>query len=411
MNVHEPAISVVIPTYNQADYLATALNSVLAQTYRGYEIVIVDDGSTDETAHIVRNFVMARPRQISYVRQPNCGLAAARNAGIRAAKGHWVALLDSDDIWLPDFLETMLRLLHEHPQTDVFYCGVQFMDAHGIDLPQVSNQTVPSHHMYAALLRANFLIPSTIFLRKMAVVGAGYFDPAFRRLQDWELWWRMLQLGYGFVGTEEILVRYRVHDNSLSADAAGGQRAMLDMVEKHFGKEEERTPDWPWDKTRAYGGAFRYHALNALQRQRDWVSCASYLRKALQFDPALALDISLFYELALGTQPLGYRGSIHFLDMEENASEIEQLLYRLFRDPCPAAVKLLHAQVHSTAYSALGMAAYHTEQYALSRRYLPDAIRIQPELVRNRKLTGMWLKSLLGPARLNWLRYLRNGYR
>ncbi|MCB0088918.1 MAG: glycosyltransferase family 2 protein, partial [Caldilineaceae bacterium] len=97
MNVHEPAISVVIPTYNQADYLATALNSVLAQTYRGYEIVIVDDGSTDETAHIVRNFVMARPRQISYVRQPNCGLAAARNAGIRAAKGHWVALLDSDD--------------------------------------------------------------------------------------------------------------------------------------------------------------------------------------------------------------------------------------------------------------------------------------------------------------------------
>ena len=411
MNVHEPAISVVIPTYNQADYLATALNSVLAQTYRGYEIVIVDDGSTDETAHIVRNFVMARPRQISYVRQPNCGLAAARNAGIRAAKGHWVALLDSDDIWLPDFLETMLRLLHEHPQTDVFYCGVQFMDAHGIDLPQVSNQTVPSHHMYAALLRANFLIPSTIFLRKMAVVGAGYFDPAFRRLQDWELWWRMLQLGYGFVGTEEILVRYRVHDNSLSADAAGGQRAMLDMVEKHFGKEEERTPDWPWDKTRAYGGAFRYHALNALQRQRDWVSCASYLRKALQFDPALALDISLFYELALGPQPLGYRGSIHFLDMEENAAEIEQLLYRLFRDPCPAAVKLLHAQVHSTAYSALGMAAYHTEQYALSRRYLPDAIRIQPELVRNRKLTGMWLKSLLGPARLNWLRYLRNGYR
>ncbi|MEZ4714382.1 MAG: glycosyltransferase family A protein [Caldilineaceae bacterium] len=411
MNALEPTISVIIPTYNQADYLAAALHSVLAQTYRDYEIVIVDDGSTDETPHVVRSFVAVRPRQISYMRQANRGLAVARNAGIRAAKGHWVALLDSDDIWLPDFLETMLQILQDGPETDVGYCGVQFMDAHGVDLPQVSHQTVPPHHLYAALLRANFLIPSTIVLRRMAVLGAGYFDPAFRRLQDWELWWRMLQLGYNFVGTEEILVRYRVHDASLSADALGGQRAMLDMVEKHFGHAEERAPDWPWDKVRAYGGAFRYHALNALQRQHDWVACASYLRKAFQFDPSLAHDLSLFYELALGAQPLGYRGSMHYLDLEENAAEIEQLLYRLFREPCPAAVKLLHAQVHSTAYFALGTVAYHTEQYALSRRFLPDAIRIQPELMRNRMLTGMWLKSLIGPSGLNWLRQLRGSYR
>lgn len=410
MNVHKPSVSVIIPAYNQAAYLGDTLQGVLAQTYRDYEVIIVDDGSTDKTQRIARDFVKARPNNSTYIYQPNMGLAVARNTGIRAANADLVALLDSDDIWLPDYLETMMLLYRQNSGVDVCYCGVQYMDTYGIDLPQISNQTLPPTQLYAALLRANFLIPSTILLRKMAVVGTGYFDGAFRRLQDWELWLRMLRLGYRFVGTDEILVRYRVHRESLSVDPVGGQRAMLDMVEKQYGTAEERTADWPWDKIRAYGGAFRYHALNALQRQQDWVSCASYLRKALQFDPSLTHDVGLFYELALGAQPAGYRGSLHYLDLEQNANEIEQLLYRLFREPCPSALTTLRAQTYSTAYFALGMVAYHTEQYALVRRFLPGAVKMQPDLAYNGQLMGMWIKSLIGTSRLNWLRQLRSSY-
>src|SRR5690606_3248420 len=117
--------------------------------------------------------------------------------------------------------------------------GWRYMDAKGQNLLQApSSHVVSPETMYRTLLKANFLIPSTIIMRRLVVLAAGLFDPDFRRLQDWELWVRLLRQGYRFIGTSACLVRYRIHDSSLSTDPAGGQRAALALVEKHFGPDD-----------------------------------------------------------------------------------------------------------------------------------------------------------------------------
>ena len=192
MNVESPKVSVVIPACNQAGYLTESIQSVLSQTYNDYEIIVVDDGSTDDTRAVVERMGGG----IRYVWQENQGLAGARNTGIRAARGEYVALLDSDDAWLPSFLASMMSLAKANPDAAVLYCGVIYMDQWGCYLPQSGRMRIlPTHELYETLLRYNFLIPSTIVMNRSVVASAGFFDVAFRRLQDWELWIRLLKQG------------------------------------------------------------------------------------------------------------------------------------------------------------------------------------------------------------------------
>ncbi len=401
-----PRVSVIIPAYNQAQYLGEAIQSVLHQRYSDYEIIVVDDGSTDNTREVAARFA----RQIRYIWQENKGLAGARNTGIRAARGELIGLLDSDDQWLPAFLAEMTTLADQRPEAAVYYCGAQCMDENGRLLPQsVGLAATPldgPDALYQTLLRANFIIPSTTVLRRSAVTSAGLFDQKLRSCEDWDLWLRILPARQ-FASLPALLARYRVHGSSLSADPAGMQQAKSAVVQKHFGPDDRQPDEWSADKRRAYAGLYRYYALIFIQRQNDWPAATRYLRRALQIDATLSADLSLFYELALGAQPVGYRGAPARVDLAANAGHINRLLAGIFAPPAGEQLALLRRPTWGTAYYALGLAAYNTGDVSLSRRFFLRALRFRPGLWRHKLLVGNLVKSLAGSAALNNLRRLR----
>jgi hypothetical protein len=288
----------------------------------------------------------------------------------------------------------MIALATQEPEAAVFYCGVTYIDNNGRSLPQAgSNRVVPPEEMQHVMLRANFLVPSTIMMRRDAVMAVGLFDTAFRRLQDWELWVRLLQQGYRFIGNSEKLVRYRVHDNSLSTDPTGGQRAAMALAVKSFGPDDGQWSTWSEEKRRMYGGVYRYHALTAsLIRAADWQSCARHLRRALQVDPSLAEDLDLFYELALGTQPMGQRGAAHQPDLAQNAGKIDALLDQIFID-APPALAALEQRVRGTTLFAMGLVAYNAADYSRSQALLMRALWQRLPYGIDRRVMQTWFKA------------------
>jgi glycosyltransferase involved in cell wall biosynthesis len=333
--------------------------------------------------------------QVRYIRQENQGLAGARNTAIRAANADLMALLDADDKWHPAFLGKMVSLAAQYPSATVLYCSAQAMDEDGRELPQVfGGPPISPETMHQTLLRANFLIPSTTLLRRSVIVEVGLFDQNLRGCEDWDLWLRILPK-HTFVGTPDRLVRYRLHGKSLSASRDGMQQAVRAVVKKHFGPDDGQRQAWSGEKRRIYGGMYGYHLLTSVQGQSNWQVAARYLRRAIEADPTLVTDLDLFYELALGAQPAGYRGSSYKLDLPRNATRIRSMLKEVFTSSRPRETSL-RRKTYGTAGAALGLVAYNTGQQSLSRSFLMSALCYRPELVRDRLIVGDLIKSCVG---------------
>jgi len=388
-------VSVIIPNYNNAHYLGIAIQSVLRQTYTDYEIIVVDDGSKDASRELVAKF----GESVIYVYQENQGLAGARNTGIQMAKGELICLLDADDEWHPEYLQQMIALSNKNPDALVFYCMAQCMDADGHDLPQfVGGPPVDSKILYQALLRANFIIPSTVMFRRKPIIEAGCFDADLRSCEDWDLWLRILPTGK-IVGAFDRLVRYRVHGGSLSTNIEGMHNAAKKVIEKHFGTDEGDPVFWEYEKRRAYGGLYRYQVITFVQRQNNWAAAASSLQKSLLIDPTLSFDLDLFYELGLGSQQVGHRGVSDVQNQELNALYLEKCVFGL-----PKVMGLLRHKTIGTAEYALGLIAYGFGQRSISRRFFAKAIFHRPELLLDTRLLGNHFKSYINRDAVNGLK-------
>jgi glycosyltransferase involved in cell wall biosynthesis len=400
MKNSNPRVSVVIPAYNQAEYLGDAIQSVLSQTYQDFEIIVIDDGSTDKTPLVANEF----SENVCYIRQENKGLAGARNTGIQNAKGTYIALIDSDDIWLPIFLQKMMALVADVPDAIVYYCSARYIDAKGNELPQiVASKFVPDETMYETLVKANFIIPSTVVMLRSAVLAAGLFDDSFRACEDWDLWLRLAPTCH-FTSIRDCLVNYRLHGSSLSADPSKMQQAVKAVIEKHFGPDDEDMGKWPNMKRMAYGGVYRYHAWTSVLKQKNWDDCAQYTKKALRVDPTISKDLGFFFDLAMGAQPLGHRGTSKLLDLQSNAIHLKQMLSEVFDKATPSAENRVKSDTYGTTYFGLGLVAYNTGQYSLCRNYLFRALRYRPDLWQDTRVLGNILKSFLGRPILGWLR-------
>ncbi len=385
-----PGISVVIPNYNHTRYLSAAIESALHQTCPPLEVIVVDDGSTDECRAAVAEF----GARVRYVYQENQGLAGARNTGLRLARGELVGLLDADDQWMPTFAASMLALASQDPEATVYYCAACAVDEGGAPLPQVFGRPVGEPaQLYETLLRANFLIPSTIVMRREPVLSAGMFDTTLTPsgCEDWDLWLRLLP-GHRFIGRDEPLVLYRQHGGSLSANVSSMQRAARAVIEKNFGLDDDRCEAWSHDKRRAFGGLYRYTLVTAIQRGGDWPSATTSLTRALQVDPSLATDLSLFYDLALGSQPPGYRDAGPGVPFATNAQHVAALMQQALAptaiDPSTAAA------ARATATHALGLVAYNTGHHAQAIHHLTQALRLRPSLWTDSVVVGDLVKSI-----------------
>jgi len=236
-----PAVSVIIPAYKAAKYIAGALDSVLAQTFTDYEVIVINDGSPD-TAELEAALEPYRAR-ITYLRQENRGVSGARNAGVRAARAEFIALLDSDDRWEPEFLASQIALLRGDPGLALVYAdGIIFggtPDA-GRRLMDVS----PSEDVVtfeSLVTRKSTVHSCTTVARRAAMIGAGLFDEAISVVEDTDLWLRMVKNGGSISYQRRLLGRYCRRPGSLSADVSKMIESYISVLEK-IGQHPAVTP-------------------------------------------------------------------------------------------------------------------------------------------------------------------------
>lgn len=238
-----PLISVVIPTYNRADLLPRALRSVLDQTFRDFELIIVDDGSTDNTKEIVDGF-RSSFENIIYVSQPNSGQCAyPKNHGIELSKGRFVAFLDSDDEWMPKKLEMQLRVLQKEPDLGFVGCNITVFD-------NATGETLRTHELdryvrndfVEEMLRLNVLTPSAVMVRREVLKDVGVFDTELNVADDLDMWLRISdKYRFGFV--PEYLLRYCIHGGSMLGNLRVKEEAL--ETERIFLKHRTRLLRYP----------------------------------------------------------------------------------------------------------------------------------------------------------------------
>ncbi len=205
-----PLVSAVIPAYNAAGHLPAAIESVLTQTYAPVEVLVVDDGSSDDTPTVVSSF----GERVRYVRQANQGVSVARNRGIAEAHGEFVALLDADDEWLPRKLESQIRRMIETSATACF-TDVLLVDERS-SRDRISRCRLESDLVLGLLLYSCIVgPPSGLVARRGVFLEVGGFDPRFSQCADWDMWIRLAEKGRIEV-VPEPLVRYRMHSTNMS---------------------------------------------------------------------------------------------------------------------------------------------------------------------------------------------------
>jgi teichuronic acid biosynthesis glycosyltransferase TuaG len=226
-----PAVSVIIAAYNASEYIGETLQSVFAQTFTNYEVIVVNDGS-DDTAELTLALAPYRER-IIYIEQENQGAAAARNAGLRAARGRYAAFLDSDDLWEEDYLKEQFEFIERTK------CDLVYTDALLFGDPSVSGrrymEIAPSEGevTFRSLMRSECnVITSGVLARKETIFSAGLFDVGLRNSQDFDLWIKMLLGGARLSYQRKVLVRYRCREGSLSGDATNRVKRELRVYGK-----------------------------------------------------------------------------------------------------------------------------------------------------------------------------------
>jgi glycosyltransferase involved in cell wall biosynthesis len=210
-----PKVSVIIPVYNGQEYIAATLETVFAQTFRDFEVIVVDDGSTDRTEAILERF----GDKISLLKNSHRGPASSRNLGLEVSRGSLIAFLDSDDLWLPKKLERQVSIAGSHPEYGIITSDMAKFDASGIVQPScaVLRPPISSGYVLEELLFDNWIGTSCAMVRRECFEKAGKFadDSIALGKDDWNMWMR-IAAHYPIYYLDEVLVHYRVHPQSFS---------------------------------------------------------------------------------------------------------------------------------------------------------------------------------------------------
>lgn len=216
-------VSIIIPAFKMGRFIAQALDSVGAQIHSEWEVIVVDDcGPEDGTRQAFEAFAKRHPgNRVEFIRHEiNGGVSKARNTAISAAQGEFLAFLDPDDWWEPEYLERQLQVFREHPGTGVAFAGTRMVDVEGKKLREWSPPDDYLADWPGNLYRRNFINPSMTVARTEAVLEVGGFDvaPKIQHVEDWDLWIRLASVGMKFRRSDAPLVNYRQHGSAASAD-------------------------------------------------------------------------------------------------------------------------------------------------------------------------------------------------
>ena len=270
----DPQVSVILPTYNRAQLLPAAIQSVLDQVYVDLELIVVDDGSTDSTLDILHRFTDPRIRVLA---QENRGIGSALNAGIKAARGSYIARIDSDDRWLPELLTVEVPILEDKPEAGVAYARAQAMDQDGRPLPQILGAP-PKYpgDAFKSFVYGDFGCAITALIRRDPLEKVGFFDETLVGNEDWDLWIRLSRVTR-FVFIDRVLANFRMHPGRTTAGASGKFAAItqgrIQVLDKVFSQ-----PSLPASVLSIRKQAYRNAHIDAALR---WLS-AEKQREALE---------------------------------------------------------------------------------------------------------------------------------
>ncbi len=274
--LNQPLVSIVIPTYNQAQYLKECLDSVIAQSYDNWEAIVVNNYSEDDTIDVVESYHDERIKLVNY---HNYGcIAASRNEAIRQAKGELVAFLDSDDLWEPDKLKTCVKNMI--PEVGLVCHQLRFFKD-GQTLNKLKIGPEKNATFDKLLYRANCLTPSAVVVRNELLEKLGSFNEDDKTItaEDYDLWLKLAQAGVKFKFVDEVFGKYRLHSSSASKSFIRQMEATFAVVNKYFPKQSEATL-WERIKIRRRRALIYYDFARALQKERNFSGSLALFRKS-----------------------------------------------------------------------------------------------------------------------------------
>lgn len=284
---HQPRVSVVTTTYNRAVLLAESIESVVAQTLRDWELIVVDDGSTDQTRQVVARLAQDEPR-IRYVYQANRGVSHARASGSRLARGAYLAFLDDDDLFLPSKLACQAAFLDAHPKVALVYSYVDWIRlSTGAYLQTSPSKSCPPVYSFLELVRGNVMAAHSVLVRARCVEAVGGFRDTRLGCDDYDMWLRISRR-YPMAFLPELVGFYRWHDTNMTYDRQLRYRDLLgiyeDLLKAGLSADEQR-------QVRARCASLSHaRAVEAVDAE-DYAHAASAYRTALFYDPLIGLRV------------------------------------------------------------------------------------------------------------------------
>jgi glycosyltransferase involved in cell wall biosynthesis len=365
MRSYLPRVSVIIPTYNRPDLLRMAVGSALAQTYPAVEVIVVDDGSTDDTGTVMAEYA----GQVIYLKQANQDVAAARNAGIRAACGEYLTFLDDDDMILPTKIERQVQVLTSHPRAGLVHCRFYHMDKGGNLLSKVG--PLPAGEVLKELLCRNFIWVGAPLVRRQCLERVGLFDEDIPAIcADWDMWLRIAQAGYPFDCVQEPLGAYRVQRGSMLANVATLEQAILAVLDKVFAN-----PQLPADvaavKAQAYG-TWRFWISWRCYAASRWDDAQRNLAEALTLHPQLLEERAKFFD-TLCNEALDVRVDDPFQFIDGVVDHLPSIA---------DAVRPYRAYLISRVYVGLALCNYGGGKIAEAKHQFADAIALYPAMLK-----------------------------
>ena len=373
-----PKIAVIIPAYNQSQYLGQAIQSVLQQTFTDWEAVIVDDGSDDETRSVALSFKDPRLR---YVYQENRGLSGARNTGIRNSTAPYLSFLDSDDMFLPEKLALLLDVLEARPELGLVAGPAVPVDEHGKRVGKIMDTPLPE--LPERLLLGNPLHVGSVLLRRNWQVQAGFFDESLRSYEDWDMWLRLGCLGCRMGYISQPVSLYRFHTAQMTRIGAQMTTATFAVLDKLY-SSPGLAPAWQKLHDMAYSQAYLRAAAQAYHGlQIDYAK--NCVEKAVELDPSLAQEDG---------QPLAdiFSG---WIDLPKTSHPLDYL-ENVF-DNLPDSLLALgerKRQLIGQAAIQLAFYSYQEGDLGMTRYAVRRAFRCQPRYLLNRGALAIFLRSL-----------------
>lgn len=324
--MEQPTVTALIPTYNSARYICETVESVLAQTYPIHEIIVVDDGSTDHTEEVLAPYA----GRIRYVRQANAGAPTARNTGLALATGRWVALLDSDDLWVPNKTQLQIECALRNPSCGAIYSDMKTFDSTGIIEESVKvsrNLILPSGRIFSQLFAETLFQTSSLMIRKSCFDQTGSFDTTLRMGEDYEFFLRLAR-HYEFGYVDQPLVLYRQHPKQLTRTSSQQQQeqpweflALKRIIDQYPEVYEQLGREHIHHRLSASYFALGYARLE----EGDHKNARRLIRGALRYWPANAGYIRCYLTTFLGRRlRLALRGLLEKTCTRPGSEEIER---------------------------------------------------------------------------------------